>query len=67
MDYHKLMAVSTAVIAFATALGVMFALVYYTFLMTDANLLVAVLLGIIYIDVILIFLYVLRFKQDEKK
>ena len=49
MDYVKLNAVSTSVIAFATVLGVMFALVYYLHTTIEMNLLEIFLVGIIYI------------------
>jgi len=59
MDYYQLEAVSSAVMAFATVLGVMFAIIYYMFVMASISILEAVLGGIIYIDSILIFLYII--------
>jgi len=60
MDYYKLNAMSSAVMAFATVLGVMFALIYYLKIIVNINILEISLLGIVYIDVILSFLYYLK-------
>jgi len=60
MDYVKLNALSSAVMAFATVLGVMFALIYYLHNMIKINFIQIILIGIVYIDVILSFLYILK-------
>jgi len=62
MDYIKINAISSAIIAFSTTLGVMFAIIYYFFIMIKINILQTLLLAIIYIDILLIFLYILKTK-----
>ena len=60
MDHQKLNAISTAVIAYVTALGVLFAMIYYMFIMININFVEGILGTIIYIDIILLFLYILK-------
>jgi len=62
MDYGKLTGVSTAVIAFATVLGVLFAMIYYFYQILNKDILLIMTLGNAYISVILFFLYYLRKK-----
>lgn len=59
MNYQKLSAISTAVMTFATVLGVMFAFIYYLNTTTNISTLETILWAIIYIDIILMFLYTL--------
>ena len=60
MDYQKLNSVSNAIIAFVTSLGVLFALIYYMYIMINITLIQAILGATIYIDIILLFLYILK-------
>ncbi len=60
MESSKLSAIGTSVIAFSTFLGVLFALIYYLYLIINVTFLGASLGGIVYIDINLLFLYVLK-------
>jgi len=60
MDSSELLAVSTAMLSFSTFLGVLFALLYYLYLILKADIYQIILYAIIYIDVNLIFLYYLK-------
>lgn len=60
MNSEKVMATSTAMVAFSTFLGVLFALLYYLYLILNVNIYEAVLYATIYIDLNLTFLYILR-------
>jgi|GEM_PF-6498548 hypothetical protein len=60
MDYLKLSAISTALLTFITSIGVLFAIIYYLFIMIEMRFLQIILTGIIYIDIILIFLYLIK-------
>jgi len=59
MDYEKLSAISTALLTFITAIGVLFAIIYYMFIMIHINIYQIILFAIIYIDIILIFIYLI--------
>lgn len=56
-------AIATIVIGFSTFLGVMFGGIYYLYLILQVNLIGAILGGIVYIDINLLFLYILK-KRD---
>ncbi len=60
MDYNKLTAIATSMIAFSTFLGVLFAMIYYLYLIINVTFLEALFGGIVYIDVNLLFLYVIK-------
>jgi len=53
---------SNAMLAFSTFLGVLFALLYYLYLILGANLYQLILYAIIYIDLNLLFLYYINQK-----
>ena len=60
MDYNKINMIATSMIAFSTFLGVLFAMVYYLYLIIKVNFFEVIIGGIIYIDINLIFLYILK-------
>jgi hypothetical protein len=60
MDYVKLSAISSALLTLITTIGVLFAIIYYLFIMIKINLLQIILFTTIYIDIILIFLYLIK-------
>ena len=59
MDYQKLGAIGTIMIAFLTSLIGLITLIYYLYSM-NIDLLRVIIGAIIYIDVILIFLYIIK-------
>ena len=63
MEPVKVTAIATIVIGFSTFLGVMFGGIYYLYLILQVNLIGAILGGIVYIDINLLFLYILK-KRD---
>jgi len=60
MNVNKIMAISTTMLSFTTFLGVLFALLYYLYLILSANVYQIILYEIIYIDINLTFLYYLK-------
>lgn len=52
--------ISTAMIAFSTFLGVLFALIYYLYLILEVTFIEIIMYTIIYIDLNLLFLYMLK-------
>ena len=60
MDYERITAIATCVIAFSTFLGVLAAIIYYLYQIKDTKLLEVILWGIVYIDVNILFLYILK-------
>ncbi len=63
MDYNKLMAISTSSLAFSTFMGVLIAMIYYAFQIKDFGVIEAFLGTIIYIDINLLFFYMLKKKE----
>ena len=57
---EKFIDISTAMISFSTFLGVLFALLYYLYLILNVNFYQMTLYAIIYIDLNLMFLYYLK-------
>lgn len=57
---NRLLTVSNAMMAFSTFLGVLFAMVYYIYQIIGQGFFVALISVIIYIDINLLFLYILR-------
>ena len=62
MDYNKVNAVASCVIAFTTFLGVWAAIVYYLDQIRESGLLEGVGFGMIYIEINLLFLLYLKLK-----
>jgi lipid-A-disaccharide synthase-like uncharacterized protein len=60
MDYNKISAIATSFLAFSSFLGVLIALVYYSFQIKKLNVFQVLIGAIIYIDVNLLFLYTLK-------
>ena len=60
MDYERITAIATCVIAFSTFLGVLAAIIYYLYQIKETNLIEVILWGIVYIDANLLFLYILK-------
>ncbi len=60
MKYEKINAIATCSIAFSTFLGVLAAIIYYLYQIKETNLVEVILWGIVYIDVNLLFLYILK-------
>ncbi len=67
MNLYKISVIATSMIAFSTFLGGLIAMIYYFFLVRESNLLNVLIGGIIYIDINLIFLYILRKKLNERQ
>ena len=63
MDYPQVNAIATSMIAFTTFLGVLAAMIYYLYQIIEVNLFKVILLGIVYIDLNLLFLYYLKRKR----
>ena len=65
MDYNKINMIATSMIAFSTFLGVLFAMVYYLYLIIKVNFFEVIIGGIIYIDInSYIFIYI---KKGDRK
>jgi hypothetical protein len=62
MDYSKINSIGTIMIAFSTFIGGLIALIYYFFIITEFGILGVLIIGIIYIDINLLFLYTLKLK-----
>lgn len=62
MDYNKISALSTSFIAFSSFLGVLFAMIYYIFQIKNLGIFQAFISTIIYIDMNLLFWYILKKK-----
>lgn len=62
MDYSKVNAIATSFLAFSSFLGVLIAMVYYSFQIKNLSVLQVVVGAIIYIDANLLFLYILKKK-----
>ncbi len=63
MSYEKLMAIATSFIAFSTSLGVLIALIYYSYQIKKISILEGIIISIFYIDVNLLFLYLLKKRE----
>jgi len=61
----SLVEVSTAMISFSTFLGVLFALLYYLYLILEINIIQTIIYAIIYIDINLLFLYYLKKRLNK--
>ena len=60
MDYNKIIAVATCMVAFSTFLGILIAMLYYIYQIKAMGFIGAFIYTIIYIDLNLIFLYILK-------
>jgi len=60
MNYQKVNAVAGCMIAFTTFLGVLAALIYYLYQIKETSLIEVGLWALFYIDLNLMFLYVLK-------
>lgn len=60
MNYEKVNAIGTGVIAFSTFLGVLSAIIYYSYQIKNFDLAYGIIMSIIYIDINLLFLYLLK-------
>ncbi len=60
MNYEKVNAIATCVIAFSSFLGVLAAMIYYLYQIKDTGIVEVILWGIVYIDANLLFLYILK-------
>lgn len=60
MKYDRVNAIATCVIAFSTFLGVLAAIIYYLYQIKETILIEAIIWGIVYIDINLLFLYILK-------
>ncbi len=67
VEYNKVNAVATSLIWFSTFLGVLIALVLYLQQIFDIGLFFLFIIGIIYIDIHLTFLYYLKRKGFYEK
>ncbi len=63
MNYPQINALATCMVAFTTFLGVLAAMIYYLYQIKEVNLLEVIFLGIVYIDLNLLFLYYLKRKR----
>lgn len=65
MKSSESIAIATIMIAFSTFLGVLFAGVYYLYIITEVNLVDVILYTMIYIDVNLMVLYIIKRRLNE--
>ena len=63
MNYPQINAIANSMVAFTIFLGVLAAMIYYLYQIKEVNLLEVIFLGIVYIDLNLLFLYYLKRKR----
>lgn len=60
MDYNKINAISNIMLGFSSFIGILIAMLFYIYQIKKMGVIEALLYAIIYIDIYLLFLYIIR-------